>query len=236
MSFLGVLAGFMTHEHESILWDLERAAKDIKKYSKKDAKVLEALENINNCISRISGYVDYTRLYIKNINKPVRLDVKAKPRIRHVVNIFKQITDEKDIDVIIKCDVNQLMSAIPIPMYEGLILNLFSNAVKALIAANNVENPSILIVVWSDSNNRYLSISDNGSGIPKSVESRIWDPLYTTTSGESNPLGSGMGLGLPLIKRVVESINGKVETCEPPVGYETSFKIKIPRNTNYGKN
>ena len=236
MSFLGVVAGFMTHEHESALWQLDEVLKLLDSLKKEDTRFGEAAKSIRRNIENISRHVEYTRLFIRSINKPVELNLKAKPRIRHVLKTFSHFADDRGFEVIDETKNSELMPAIPIPMYEGIISNLFTNALKALVADKLPNNPNILIVAWSDDRNRYVSVSDNGVGIPEASHKRIFDPLFTTTSGEKNPLGSGMGLGLPLVKRVLESIKGKIEVVSPPPGFKTRFKVTIPRDNSYGKN
>jgi len=236
MGFLGVLAGFMTHEHESILWQLQEATKLIKKILGKNAASNPILEKINENIANITGYVDYTRLYVGAIDKEVESNIKLIPRINHVVSTLTKFTQDRNIDVAIDSHKNTLMPVMPIPMFEGIVLNLFTNAAKAIVSQPRLKNPKILIVAWSDNKYHYLTMNDNGVGIKDELRNKVWDTLYTTTSGGNNPLGSGMGLGLPLIKRVVENIKGVVEIVDPPEGYSTCFKLSIPRETFYGKN
>ena len=71
-------------------------------------------------------------------------------------------------------------------------------------------------------------MSDNGAGIPPGTRRLIWDPLYTTTSNENNPLGSGMGLGLPLVKQIIEKLGGRIELVSPENGFATTFEIELP--------
>jgi signal transduction histidine kinase len=74
-----------------------------------------------------------------------------------------------------------------------------------------------------------LTVADNGIGIPPDLQKRIWEPLYTTTSDTGNPLGSGMGLGLTLVKQVVTELGGSVTLVkEPPPGFTTCFRVVFP--------
>ncbi len=236
MGFLGVVAGFMTHEHESILWELESVTELLEKHAKKDKKFLEVSEKVQKNIANISGYVDYTKLFIKNINSPIKNDIKAKPRIRHAIKTFSKFATDREYKIDLEVSSGELMPCLPIPLYEGVVLNLYTNALKALVAASHITEPSILICAWSDSKYRYVSVSDNGVGVPEKVKDRIWDPLFTTTSGEQNPLGSGMGLGLSLIKKVIKNLSGSISLVNPPPGYKTSFKVQFPRRNSYGQN
>ncbi len=236
MGFLGVLAGFMTHEHQSALYEIEQITALLDQFSEQDARFGKAAANIRNNIKRISEHVEYTQLFIKGINTPVNLELRAKPRIRHAIKPLQYYVKERGYKVHIDVDDKVLMPAVPIAMYEGIVLNLFSNALKALVAAPNCEDPVIRICAWTDAGHHHLTVCDNGVGIPEKAKNRIWDPLFTTTSSIDNPLGSGMGLGLPLVKRVMETNNGKIELISPSNGFKTCFKATFPRETRYGRN
>ena len=71
-------------------------------------------------------------------------------------------------------------------------------------------------------NQVYITVSDNGSGIPKKVIDKIFQPFFTT-----KPTGQGTGLGLSLSYDIIRSHGGeiKVETRE---GEGTTFIIQLP--------
>lgn len=116
------------------------------------------------------------------------------------------------------------------PVYSGVILNLYTNALKAVLAAvSSIRDPKVTIRAWNAPEAHYLEVSDNGVGIPPELRKRIWDPLFTTTSDTGNPLGSGMGLGLTLVRQVVEDVGGKIELADdPPPGFNTCFRVVFP--------
>ena len=68
-------------------------------------------------------------------------------------------------------------------------------------------------------------------GIPDYLRARVWDPLYTTTNdgAEENPLGSGLGLGLSVVRDVVRKLHGTIRLLDaPPPGYSTAFRVALP--------
>jgi len=120
--------------------------------------------------------------------------------------------------------------ALPPAVYSGVLLNLYTNALKAVLAAtSSIRDPVIAIRAWNERGTHYLEVSDNGVGVPPDLRKRIWDPLYTTTSDTGNPLGSGMGLGLTLVKQVVEDMGGKIVLFDDaPPGFNTCFRVVFP--------
>jgi signal transduction histidine kinase len=81
---------------------------------------------------------------------------------------------------------------------------------------------------WNDDGDHYLTVSDTGIGIPTVLRTRVFDPLFTTTATNRDPLGSGLGLGLTLVKRAVETYQGDVAVIDPPEGYATCVRIRLP--------
>ena len=68
----------------------------------------------------------------------------------------------------------------------------------------------------------YFSVIDNGSGIPKEIQTKIFTPHFSTKT-------KGSGLGLAIIKKLIEEYNGSI-TFISEEGEGTIFKFEIPKN------
>jgi signal transduction histidine kinase len=68
-----------------------------------------------------------------------------------------------------------------------------------------------------------VSIIDNGPGIPKDMQDKIFDAFFTT-----KPIGKGTGLGLDVVRNIVNQHNGKIDLTSRPG--ETIFKVSFPTN------
>ena len=68
-----------------------------------------------------------------------------------------------------------------------------------------------------------VSLIDNGPGIPDEIKDKIFQPNFTTKKGG---LSFGLGLGLSIVQRLVDSYNGKIEVSSRKG--KTSFTVKIP--------
>lgn len=227
MSLLGVVAGFMTHEYDATLEDLDTISKLLRKISREDPEI-EALANkIDNSIKNFNSYIEYTRLFVNNIHHRDIKPYHSLYSIEHVLESFEALRLERGIDLELEIDDSLIAPMVPVAMYQGLVLNLYTNALKILLDHKG-ENKKILVEAFDKGNKHYIRVSDNGPGIPSDVRNRIWDALYTTTSKQNNSLGSGMGLGLALVKRVVESQHGIVQLVEPKPNYSTCFEIQLP--------
>jgi two-component system sensor histidine kinase FlrB len=101
----------------------------------------------------------------------------------------------------------------------GAIQNLVHNALQAMDSAQ-VKKAIINVQVYSQDNTAYISVKDNGKGINSNSIDKIFEPFYTSSS-------KGTGLGLAVVKSVVEAHQGKVNYLSQP-GEGAHFCIKLP--------
>lgn len=106
---------------------------------------------------------------------------------------------------------------------QQVILNIFMNALDA-IDEEGVEHGRVRIATTNDENSVFLTISDNGPGVPESLKQKIFDPFFTT-----KPVGKGTGQGLALAKEcIVNGHGGKLSLIDVE-GFSTTFLIQLPR-------
>ena len=98
-----------------------------------------------------------------------------------------------------------------------VITNLVQNALQSVPKS---KKPQIGVQLFSENNQIILSIMDNGNGIDPEVKQKIFEPKFTTKS-------SGMGLGLGIVKNIIESHNGTIK-CVSKMKKGTTFSIVLP--------
>ncbi|WP_244230331.1 ATP-binding protein, partial [Pseudomonas aeruginosa] len=81
----------------------------------------------------------------------------------------------------------------------------------------------ILLKSWADERQVFLSVQDNGKGMPAEVLGRIFDPFFTT-----KPVGQGTGLGLSISYKIIQQHGGTIRVASEP-GRGTRFLISLPR-------
>ena len=101
---------------------------------------------------------------------------------------------------------------------EQVIRNLEINAAHAM-----TDGGQLFLTTKLSKNDRYLEliIRDTGMGIPEDIKSKIFQPFYTTKAE-----GQGTGLGLLIVKDIVERHNGSV-TIESKIGAGTAVTVSI---------
>jgi signal transduction histidine kinase len=99
-----------------------------------------------------------------------------------------------------------------------VITNLVKNAIQA---TENQENPIVEVKVSSEEKNLIISVSDNGKGISEDLKELIFEPKFTTKT-------SGMGLGLAMIKNIIEAYDGSISFSSKE-GIGTVFKVVLTK-------
>jgi nitrogen fixation/metabolism regulation signal transduction histidine kinase len=113
-------------------------------------------------------------------------------------------------EIVIKFDRTQLIR---------VITNLVKNAIQAI---SPDRTPLIDVRVREEDGNAVITVEDNGIGISEENTPKIFEPKFTTKT-------SGMGLGLGMVKNIVETYNGSITfTSEENKG--TTFTVIIPKN------
>jgi two-component system, NtrC family, sensor kinase len=99
-----------------------------------------------------------------------------------------------------------------------VVMNLVVNAAHAM----GPERGTITVRTGVAGGNAWLEVQDTGSGIPKEVLPRIFDPFYTT-----KPVGKGTGLGLSLSYGIIQKHGGTIDV-QTEAGVGTTFRVSLP--------
>lgn len=231
MSLLGVVAGFMTHESKAMVAELQDAVEIVSRLAKKHPELKAVSTKLSERLQRFEGHLDYARLFVQNVRSPKEKSLSATGQVRQVLRRFESFATDRGIKVTNEVADDVTTPPLPVTAYSGVLLNLYTNALKAVTAAqSSVKQPRITFRGWNEKGKHIIEVADNGVGIPPDLQKRIWEPLYTTTSDVGNPLGSGMGLGLTIVKQVVAEMGGTVSlVSRPPPGFTTCFRVVLPR-------
>jgi signal transduction histidine kinase len=108
-----------------------------------------------------------------------------------------------------------------------VILNLITNAFYAVNEKKmkGIEGyePTVTVITKKDGNKLFITVKDNGSGIPEKVKEKIFQPFFTT-----KPTGEGTGLGLSMSYDIITKGHGGELLVYSEEGKETEFKIILP--------
>lgn len=177
---------------------------------KNEEKVLEftqtIIQQIDTMSSIASAFSNFSEMPIQQGDKTNI--VKA---IKLALEIFK------DENITFKSDFDKIIINIDKPQIVRIMTNLIKNSIQA---CQNVSSPKISVTLKQKENVVEIRVKDNGQGIPKEIRPNIFEPNFTTKS-------SGMGLGLGMVKNLVNSYDGKID-FETQIQKGTTFKITFP--------
>lgn len=186
------------------------------------------ITDLDHIIADLNEGAERIRYIIRNLRSFSRLDEaelkegSVREGIESTLKILSQYYGRDKIPV--ETDFADLP---PILCYPGQLnqvwMNLLSNAAEAVLS---VPSPLVSVTTVKEDNRVKITISDNGTGIPPDVQSKIFEPFYTT-----KPVGQGTGLGLSICHSIIDRHGGEI-SCESTVNEGTSFIIKIPIYTS----
>ncbi|TXT57757.1 MAG: putative Histidine kinase [Candidatus Thorarchaeota archaeon] len=142
--------------------------------------------------------------------------------IQRCVKLNQLIADKKEITIIFRQegDIPELM--MDVSKIDQVINNLISNAIKY-----SPENTTIIITLWSQNGKVIVDVADEGQGIPKDELGQIFTP-YGKTTAKTTGGEKSIGLGLIIVKKIVEAHKGTIMVrSEPQNGATFSFTIPI---------
>ncbi|WP_168209632.1 GAF domain-containing sensor histidine kinase [Chromobacterium paludis] len=171
--------------------------------------------NINMAVDRVGKIIFALKSFSRFDNEGEMVEVPLADGIETVLTIYQNkikqnielIREYQDIPHI-KCQPDQL---------NQVWTNLISNALQAMNCQGTLR-----LGIQSDGNYAVVSVSDSGCGIPETIKDRIFDPFFTT-----KPRGEGTGLGLDIVKKIIERHQGKIEFSSD-VGQGTTFRVFLP--------
>jgi signal transduction histidine kinase len=111
---------------------------------------------------------------------------------------------------------------------EAVLINLLTNSVKAMDAEGH-RSRRVSISAAADNGEVRLRFQDTGGGIDPKIRDRMFEPFVTDTRSPVSELGTGTGLGLKIVKDIVEDNGGSVAVVDPDDSYATCIEIRLPR-------
>lgn len=177
-----------------------------KKIERITATMIEQIETLSTIASEFASFA----------KMPVSVSEKVnmKSTLENCIALFK---DSTDTEFVFDCPLNDAFVHADKEQMLRVCNNLLKNAIQAI---PEDQQGKVSVSLTKKDGNLIIRIKDNGTGIAEDRMSKIFTPNFTTKSG-------GMGLGLAMVKSIVETFGGKI-WFETSRGSGTSFFVSLP--------
>jgi two-component system sensor histidine kinase ArlS len=184
-----------------------------------DADTLQTIKMVteqNDKLNRmVKTLLDMSELQTVGRNDKIILDAI----VEEVLADLEPLAVEKNIKLIGKCE-DATMIGSDILIYR-LVYNLVENAIKY-----NHPLGQVTVTAYQRNKHVYLSVEDTGSGIPKELRERVFEPFFRVDKSRSRAYG-GVGLGLTLVRKIVELHGGTIRIAKSDA-QGTTFAVTLP--------
>ena len=170
--------------------------------------IIEHIDTLSEIASEFSDFAKMPQKVEEKIDLSAKI-MKSLDLFSYIENIQFGFLPEKDMPYYVLADKNQLIR---------VFTNLIQNSVQAI---GQEQNGSIKITIEEEGNNYLIRVTDNGPGIPEEMMDKIFSPSFTTKS-------SGMGLGLALVRSIIQEAEGDIVFESSPES-GTIFSIRLPQ-------
>lgn len=168
---------------------------------------------------RSRGLAKFVETYrnLTKLPKPTFSEIKVEEFLKQLQSLIQKELDQENISFCFDYDPINLKLTIDEKMFTQVFLNLIKNSIHAL---NGRENKSIHInFTESPNKSLFISLEDNGAGIPSEVMERVFVPFFTTRE-------DGSGIGLSLSRQII-SLHGGTMDIRSIEGEGSSVHISI---------
>jgi PAS domain S-box-containing protein len=217
LAAIGQLAGGVGHELRNPLGAISNAAYYIKgkllrsSLARKEPRVMEFLNIMDEEIATSNKIIN-DLLNFARTGKPA---VSLASLEAVIDSTLPRLNIPENITVTKKLDADLPQVEIDVDQMRQVIVNLITNAAQAM-----PEGGELTISAHQTKRSLEISITDTGSGIPKELIGKIFDPLFTTKA-------KGIGLGLAVCKSIIDNHKGSISVSSR-VDKGTTFTIKLP--------
>jgi signal transduction histidine kinase len=176
------------------------------------------IEESDEALAMLTSLMDITDAET-GVMRLTLADIDLGALVRDCLDLYADVAEERGVRVVQRLEAGLQVRGDRLRLQQA-IANLLDNALKYTRVGGLVEVETRREGDWA-----LVVVQDNGSGISASDLPRIWTRLFRGDSSRSQP---GLGLGLSLVKAIIEAHHGRVEAQSPGVGLGTTFTLRLP--------
>jgi PAS domain S-box-containing protein len=186
------------------------------------ARALEVIErNTRTQTQLVEDLLDMSRIITGRLH-PELQRLALAPAVEAAVESVRPTADTKGIALDVVCDAAAIEISADPERLQQIIWNILVNAIKFTPAGGRVD-----VSVATDNGEAVIRVRDTGIGIEADVLPRVFDQFWQASGSESRT-HSGLGIGLSLVRRLVELHGGSVTAWSDGPGHGATFTVRLP--------
>ncbi len=193
----------ISHELLNSITPIRSLSQNLQDLVQQETISTEDLDDMKNSVAAMLRRSDHLQQFVESYRKlamlpsPKKEKIKLHDLIHNSLQLMAPLFKQEQIEVINTIALNHNLN-IDFQQIEQVLINLFTNCKYAL---KEVSNKQIYLSAETKENRVFIYISDNGNGVEKEIENKIFLPFFTTRK-------EGAGIGLTLSKNIIESHGG----------------------------
>jgi signal transduction histidine kinase len=221
------MVNLMSHEIRTPITSIQGFAELLladESVSPENKEFLEIIVKESQRLSRmLTTFLSLAKLEQSDKKEFHKIPVKLDSIVSEVVKDMQEKAKRKRIRLVEKADPHLPPIAADKGLITRAITHLVDNAIKY-----SPERTSVTISTSLETDYLRVTVEDRGYGIPKDEQEKIWQKFYRIAREGQDKEEESTGLGLALVKEIVERHGGQVEV-ESEVGFGSKFTIRLPR-------
>ena len=209
------------HDIKTPLTIMYNSIRELEHAARENPELWGSLETLKRNWLRILKLVtdagDYRKLSL-GLMSPKQANHDIVALVRYITESTKALTDRRDIRLIFDTTIKEKQMAVDRDIIDRILLNLLSNAIKFTDNGGKIK-----VRLAEDGDMLSLTVSDTGVGISAEQARRVFEPHYFVSSPRNT---SGTGMGLYIVKQLVDLLSGEVVLEEAPSG--TAITVRLP--------
>jgi signal transduction histidine kinase len=177
-------------------------------------------DNITTAVERASKVIFALKTFARHDLRSEKTAASLQESLETVLTLYhNQI--KQGIELIKEYD-----EIAPISCYPDELNQVWTNLLHNALQAMDYKG-TLTVVISQQDHYAVVAITDSGQGISPEIKEQIFTPFFTTKAA-----GEGSGLGLDIVKKIIEKHDGKIEV-DSEVGFGTTFSILLPMEQNF---
>lgn len=178
-----------------------------------------AVKNANILLRMVSNLLNFEKVEQSSITLNTN-SIELKQYLLALIDDYKLLAAQKKIKLVLECTFESLVVKMDREKMDVILKNLLSNAFKY-----TPERGTVVVTAWEQRHAWGIDVSDDGIGIPKEDQKKLFKRFYRARNA-ANSVVTGSGIGLLLVKKLVQIHRGKISVSSA-VGDGTTFSMKF---------